>query len=42
MAQPQERPPGQSFMQRPQMQGDIELRNVSFATPAATTRCSTA
>jgi ATP-binding cassette subfamily C protein LapB len=33
MAQPQERPPGQSFVQRPQMAGDIELRNVSFAYP---------
>ena len=33
MAQPQERPPGQSFIQRPQMQGAIEFRNVSFCYP---------
>ena len=33
MAQPQERPEGHSFVQRPQMAGDIELRNVSFAYP---------
>lgn len=33
MAQPQERPEGAAFIQRPQMNGDIELRNVSFAYP---------
>ena len=33
MAQPQERPAGRSFLQRPQMTGDIELRNVSFSYP---------
>ena len=33
MAQPQERPEGSAFIQRPQMNGDIELRNVSFAYP---------
>jgi ATP-binding cassette, subfamily C, bacterial LapB len=33
MAQPQERPDGKSFIQRPQMAGDIELRQVSFAYP---------
>ena len=33
MDQPQERPEGTAFIQRPQMGGDIELRNVSFAYP---------
>jgi ATP-binding cassette, subfamily C, bacterial LapB len=33
MNQPQERPEGQSFLQRPQMQGDIEFRNVGFGYP---------
>ena len=33
MAQPQERPIGRSYLQRPQLNGDIELRNVSFAYP---------
>jgi ATP-binding cassette subfamily C protein LapB len=33
MAQPQERPEGSAFIQRPQMSGDIELRNVGFAYP---------
>ncbi len=33
MAQPQERPPGQAFLQRPQMQGEIEFRDVSFSYP---------
>ncbi len=33
MAQPQERPAGRSFLQRPQMTGDIELRGVSFNYP---------
>ncbi len=33
MAQPQERPAGRSFLQRPQMTGDIELRGVSFSYP---------
>jgi ATP-binding cassette, subfamily C, bacterial LapB len=33
MAQPQERPPGRNFLQRPQMSGDIELRGVSFRYP---------
>ena len=33
MAQPQERPAGRSFLTRPQMTGDIELRNVSFSYP---------
>jgi ATP-binding cassette subfamily C protein LapB len=33
MAQPQERSNGQAYVARPQMQGDIELRNVGFAYP---------
>ena len=33
MAQPQERPAGRSFLQRPQMTGEIELRGVSFSYP---------
>jgi len=33
MAQPQERPAGQSFLQRPQMQGEIEFRSVGFSYP---------
>jgi ATP-binding cassette subfamily C protein LapB len=33
MAQPQERPAGSSFLSRPQMKGDLELRNVSFSYP---------
>ena len=33
MAQPQERPEGQAFIQRPQLKGDIEFRNVSFHYP---------
>ncbi len=33
MAQPQERPEGSAFLERTQMSGDIELRNVSFAYP---------
>jgi ATP-binding cassette subfamily C protein LapB len=33
MARPQERPEGQSFIQRPQLQGDIEFRNLAFAYP---------
>lgn len=33
MAQPQERPEGSAFLERTQMTGDIELRNVSFAYP---------
>ncbi len=33
MSQPQERAAGRSFLQRPQMNGDLELRNVSFKYP---------
>lgn len=33
MTQPQERSPGRSCLQRPQMSGDIELRNLSFRYP---------
>jgi ATP-binding cassette subfamily C protein LapB len=33
MAQPQERPAGQNFIQRSQLQGEIEFRNVSFGYP---------
>lgn len=33
MAQPQERPAGQSFLHRPQLQGEIEFRGVSFGYP---------
>jgi ATP-binding cassette, subfamily C, bacterial LapB len=33
MAQAQERPAGKSFLARPTMNGDIELRNVSFSYP---------
>lgn len=33
MGRPQERPPGRHQVQRPQMQGEIELRNVSFSYP---------
>jgi len=33
MAKPVERPLGESFIQRPQMRGDIEFRNVRFAYP---------
>lgn len=33
MAQPQERPQGQVFVQRPQLKGDIEFRHVSFGYP---------
>lgn len=33
MDKPVERPPGESFIQRPQLRGDIEFRNVKFAYP---------
>lgn len=33
MAQPVERPEGESFIQRPVLRGDIEFRNVKFAYP---------
>jgi ATP-binding cassette subfamily C protein LapB len=33
MERPVERPPGQNFVQRPQLRGDIEFRNVKFAYP---------
>ena len=33
MEKPVERPLGQSFIQRPQLRGDIEFRNVKFAYP---------
>ncbi|HEY0858131.1 MAG TPA: type I secretion system permease/ATPase [Albitalea sp.] len=33
MAQPVERPVGETFIQRPQLRGDIEFRNVRFAYP---------
>lgn len=33
MATPVERPEGESFVQRPQLRGDIEFRNVKFAYP---------
>lgn len=33
MEKPVERPPGENFVQRPQLRGDIEFRNVKFAYP---------
>lgn len=33
MERPVERPPGENFVQRPQLRGDIEFRNVKFAYP---------
>jgi ATP-binding cassette subfamily C protein LapB len=33
MAKPQERPAGQAFIERPQLRGDIEFRDVAFAYP---------
>ena len=33
MAQPVERPVGETFIQRPQLRGDIEFRNVRFSYP---------
>ncbi len=33
MAKPVERPPGQTFIHRPQLRGDIEFRNLRFAYP---------
>jgi ATP-binding cassette, subfamily C, bacterial LapB len=33
MAKPVERPAGESFIQRPQLRGDIEFRNVKFSYP---------
>jgi ATP-binding cassette subfamily C protein LapB len=33
MDKPVERPPGETFIQRPQLRGDIEFRNVKFAYP---------
>jgi ATP-binding cassette subfamily C protein LapB len=33
MAGPVERPPGENFVQRPQLKGDIEFRNVKFSYP---------
>ncbi len=36
MAKPVERPEGESFVQRPQLRGDIEFRGVKFAYPNRT------
>ncbi|OYT99463.1 MAG: type I secretion system permease/ATPase [Burkholderiales bacterium PBB1] len=36
MEKPVERPAGESFIQRPQLRGDIEFRNVKFAYPNRT------
>jgi len=36
MDKPVERPVGESFIQRPQLRGDIELRNVKFSYPNRT------
>jgi ATP-binding cassette, subfamily C, bacterial LapB len=36
MDKPVERPEGESFVQRPQLRGDIEFRNVKFAYPNRT------
>ena len=36
MEKPVERPAGESFIQRPQLRGDIEFRNVKFAYPGRT------
>lgn len=36
MDKPVERPPGQSFIERPQLRGEIEFRNVKFAYPGRT------
>ena len=36
MAKPVERPEGETFVQRPQLRGDIEFRNVKFAYPNRT------
>ena len=36
MAKPVERPAGESFIQRPQLRGDIEFRNVKFSYPNRT------
>lgn len=33
MERPVERPPGENFVQRPQLRGDIEFRNVKFSYP---------
>ncbi|MFL6661984.1 MAG: type I secretion system permease/ATPase [Rhizobacter sp.] len=33
MDKPVERPPGETFIQRPQLRGDIEFRNVRFSYP---------
>src|SRR5205814_10379983 len=33
MDKPVERPAGETFVQRPQLRGDIEFRNVRFAYP---------
>jgi len=33
MDKPVERPPGETFIQRPQLRGDIEFRNVKFSYP---------
>jgi ATP-binding cassette subfamily C protein LapB len=33
MDKPVERPPGQTFIERPQLRGEIEFRNVKFAYP---------
>lgn len=33
MEKPVERPPGETFVQRPQLRGDIEFRNVKFSYP---------
>jgi len=36
MSKPVERPVGQSFVERPQLRGEIEFRNVKFAYPGRT------
>ena len=36
MDKPVERPPGQAFIERPQLRGEIEFRNVKFAYPGRT------
>lgn len=37
MAKPVERPPGKTFLHRSRFKGDIELKNVTFSYPGATT-----
>ena len=36
MDKPVERPPGQTFIERPQLRGEIEFRNLKFAYPGRT------